>query len=84
MRFQNKKTGDVCEMPPPDHLGRAFVKFNGRIVHWVTYSDEDGGTTTTEQGQVFHGDEWAYYLIDQLKTGTWKSLPTVRVNGAFN
>lgn len=69
----NKETGDVLEVPAPDRCGHSVVRFNGRTVHEVLYADEDGGTTTTlEDGHVFHGEEWALYLIEQLRVGRWR------------
>jgi hypothetical protein len=71
MRFSNAKTGDIVEVPPPNIFGRSVVRFNGRVVERVVYSDEAGGTVTTES-RVFRPDEWAFYLAEQLRTGAWK------------
>jgi len=73
MRLQHKVSGDVLEVPPPDWRGYGVVRFNGRIVEKVLYSDKDGGTTTTEDGRVFHGEEWALYLVEQMRIRAWEN-----------
>jgi len=83
MKFKNMVTDDVLEVPPP-YGGMSVVRFNGRIVERVFYAespfnnDADGGTTTTEDGRVFRGAEWAEYLIEKLRTGAWKQPPEAR------
>lgn len=74
MRLQNKITGDVLEIPPPDAEGRSVVLVNGRIVERVVYDDADGGTTTTQDGRVYRGGQWAQYLIEQLRIGAWRII----------
>ena len=72
MRMENNLTGDVLEVPPPDRFGRSVVAFNSRIVEKVVYSDVGSGAVTTEDGRVFTSEEWAAYLVEQLRVGAWK------------
>jgi hypothetical protein len=74
MKFGHKETGDVLEVPPPDLTGRAVVRFNGRTVERVLYSDDDGGSVTTQDGRIFSGEEWTAYLVEQLRVGAWKVI----------
>jgi hypothetical protein len=64
MKLQHNHTGDVLEVPPPDHAGRSVVRFNSRIVEKVLYSDDNGGSVTTEDGRIFTSQEWTAYLIE--------------------
>ena len=74
MKMQNNHTGDVIDVPPPDRTGGSVVRFNGRIVEKVIYSDVDGGSVTTEDGRVFTSQEWSAYLVEQLRIGAWKVI----------
>lgn len=74
MKLRNEITGDILEVPPPDMLGASFVRFNGRIVETVLYSDNDGGSVTTVNGpiiRVFRDQEFSAYLVEQLRTGAY-------------
>jgi len=73
MTLRNDITGDVLEVPPPDFLGASVVRFNGRVVETVLYSDEGGGSATTGDGRVFTIKEWPAYLVNQLAAGAWAS-----------
>ena len=75
MTLRNDRTGDVLEVPPPDALGASVIRFNGRVVETVLYSDEDSGSATTGDGRVFTIEQWSAYLIKQLDTGAW-ATPT--------
>lgn len=70
--MQNKITGDIIELPRPDPLGRSFVLFNGKNVLNVTYAD-DPDRTITEDGRIFFGDDWAHWIIEQLRIGAWRN-----------
>lgn len=72
--FSNKETGDVLEVPPPDFAGRSVVRFNGRVVERVTYSDVGDGSVTTEDGRVYTSKDWPQYLVEQLRVGAWKVI----------
>lgn len=72
--FSNKETGDVLEVPPPNFAGRSVVRFNGRVVERVTYSDVGDGSVTTEDGRVFDSKTWPEYLAEQLRIGAWKVI----------
>jgi hypothetical protein len=72
MKLQNKSTGDILEVPRPDFAGRSVVCFNSRVVERVLYSDENGGSVTTEDGRIFTVAEWAAHLIERLRVGAWK------------
>ena len=74
MKLQHAHTGDVIEVPPPDRIGRAVVRFNGRIVERVVYNDDCGGSVTTENGRVFTAQEWSDYLVEQLRIGAWRVI----------
>jgi hypothetical protein len=75
MKLQHKN-GDVIEVPPPDMSGRSVVRFNGRIVEQVVYSDEDGGSVTTRDGKRFTSDSWSKHIVEQLRVGAYKlALP---------
>jgi hypothetical protein len=69
MKLQNKATGDILEVPPPDQLGAAVVRLNGRIVERCLYSDAAGGSVTLGDGRVFSTSAWPAYLIERLRTG---------------
>jgi hypothetical protein len=62
---------DVLDVPPPDYLGNAVVRFNGRVVERAVYSDA-GDDVTTEDGRKFTADEWAKYLVKQATTNGWE------------
>lgn len=70
--MRNNETGDTIELPPPDFWGRGSVIFNGRAVQQVLYSDVDDSTTLIETGRVFHGREFALWLVEQLRNGVWR------------
>lgn len=72
--FRNAETGDVLEVPPPNFAGRSVVRFNGKVVERVTYSDLEGGSVTTEDGRVYTSKEWTGYLVEQLRIGAWKVI----------
>lgn len=73
MRMQNKETGEVVEVPPPDRSGHSTVILNGRVVEHVTYSDLRGGNVTLPDGRTFSPQEWAAYIVEQLRSGAWRS-----------
>lgn len=70
MRFKNENTGDVIDVPRPDILGNGSVRFNGRVVERVTYSDIDASVTLSD-GRKFYNNEFAEYLVKQLEIGAW-------------
>lgn len=76
MTLRNDYTGDVLEIPPPNELGESVIRFNGRVVEAVLYSDENGGSATTGDGRMFTIKEWPAYLVEQLEAGKWSSGPT--------
>lgn len=72
MRLRNEVTGDILEVPPPDELGTSVVRFNGRVVETVLYSDVTN-TATLGDGRVFGASgEFADYLVEQLRIGAWR------------
>lgn len=70
MKFRNDRTGDIMEIPPPNKLGESVVKFNGRVVEHVLYSDTDNSATLGD-GRKFTSDEWAKFLTEQLRIGAY-------------
>ncbi len=72
MKLQNNRTGDTLEVPRPDRLGKSVVRFNGRVVEKVIYSDVGGGSVTTDDGRVFTVDAWSAYLIEKLRIRGWE------------
>lgn len=74
VKLRHNHTGDTLEVPPPNRTGQSVVRFNGRIVEKVTYSDDNGGSVTTEDGRMFTSQEWSDYLVEQLKVGAWRVI----------
>ena len=74
MKMQNDITRDVIDVPPPDQTGRSVVRFNGKIVERVTYSDLDGGSVTTDEGHILTSEQWSDYLVKQLRLGAWSVI----------
>jgi hypothetical protein len=72
MRFRDKRTGDVVELPPPDRLGDSCVIFNGKVVMKIRYADYPE-RTITEDGRIFFGTAWAAFVIEQLRIGAWRA-----------
>jgi hypothetical protein len=72
--FRNDETGDVIEVPPPNFTGRSVIRFNGKVVERVTYSDLEGGSVTTEDGRIYTSKEWPQYLVEQLRIDAWKVI----------
>lgn len=70
MKMRDQRTGDVVEVPPPDQLGNGVVLFNGVVVERCVYRDPD---TTTCNGRVYRGTEWATYIVKQLEAGAWRA-----------
>jgi hypothetical protein len=64
MKMKNLITGDVMELPPPGDRGQSVVLLNGKVVEYVLYSDENGGSITLGDGRALKpGDEFAEYLV---------------------
>jgi|GEM_PF-3818749 len=73
MRFKNKETGDVLELPPPDRLGASVVKFNGRVVEQCLYGYNPRSVTTGD-GKVFDTpDEWRDYILRRMRGDKWEA-----------
>lgn len=70
MKLLNAQTGDVLEVPPPDSLGISVVRFNGRVVERVLYSDVTG-SATTEDGRTFTPSEWSAYIVQRINSDSW-------------
>jgi hypothetical protein len=72
VRLKNEVTGDVLEVPPPNSLGESVIILNGLTVEHVLYSDENGGSVTLGNGEMFRpGGGFADYLVEKLRTGGW-------------
>ena len=72
--FKNTETGDTIEAPPPNMFGKSIIRFNGRVVEHVTYSDDEtGGSVALDSGRTFDsGKEFGIWLAEQLRVGAWK------------
>jgi hypothetical protein len=72
MRLKNLETGDMLEVPPPNIVGDSVIRFNGRVVERVTYSDADMSVTLGSGRRFDSGKNFAAFLIEQLRVGAYK------------
>ena len=73
MRFENKSTGDVLELPPPGRFGCSTIRLNGKIIARVRYSDDDGGYMELENGTRLNnlGESRAYIFALLREAGAF-------------
>ena len=65
--MQNKNTGSILELPPPDSLGASCIKIDGKVVELVLYSDENGGIVTLGSGRMFAaGVDFSSYVLSLI------------------
>jgi hypothetical protein len=72
MKLIHKDTGDVLELPRPGELGDSVVRFNGRVVERVLYTD-DPYSVTLGSGRAFTDPkEFSAYIFEQLRSGAYR------------
>lgn len=64
---------EILEIPDPDFLGASVVRFQGRVVERLIYSDIHDSVTLADGRRFRTGEEFASYLISQLAAGAYRA-----------